>query len=41
MIDINILFPVFNEEKRLEKGIRETVNYMEKNIDNPYFFNYS
>ncbi len=37
MIDVNILFPVLNEEKRLEKGIRETVNYMEKNIDNPYF----
>lgn len=33
---INILFPVLNEHIRLERGIRKTIEYCEKNIKVPY-----
>jgi glycosyltransferase involved in cell wall biosynthesis len=36
MISINILFPVLNEEDRLENGIEETLNYI-KNLDDAHF----
>ncbi len=36
MISINILFPVLNEEDRLEKGIEKTLNYI-KNLDEAQF----
>jgi len=35
-MNINILFPVLNEELRLENGILKTLEYMEKNIKNDY-----
>lgn len=34
---INILFPVYNEELRLEKGIRTTIEYMEKLSSGDYY----
>jgi glycosyltransferase involved in cell wall biosynthesis len=36
MAFINILFPVYNEKLRLEKGIRQTISYMETNYQNEY-----
>lgn len=33
-ININILFPVLNERKRLRNGIEKTVEYMEEYIEN-------
>ena len=29
-MQINILFPVYNEEKRLERGITQTVAFLER-----------
>jgi len=31
-MNINILFPVYNEENRLERGIRNTYEFMEKHL---------
>ncbi len=33
---INILFPVYNERLRLEKGIRNTISFMEEHFPNEY-----
>ena len=33
---INILFPVYNEEKRLENGIRKTDDYLSGETDIDY-----
>lgn len=33
---INILFPVLNEERRLENGIVNTIEFMKKNFKNDY-----
>ena len=35
-MEINILFPVLNEHLRLERGIRKTMEYCEKNMKVPY-----
>ena len=35
-MNINILFPVLNEELRLENGILKTLEYIKKNIINDY-----
>ena len=32
-INLNILFPVYNEEKRLEKGIVATEKYLSEKTD--------
>ena len=36
MLSLNILFPVFNEEKRLRKGIEVTCRYLEEHFQCPY-----
>ena len=35
-MEINILFPVLNEHLRLERGIRRTMEYCQKNLTVPY-----
>lgn len=39
MKSINIIFPVLNEEKRIERGISETVAFMRENIKMPFQLN--
>lgn len=36
MLSVNILFPVLNEEKRLEAGITQTSLYLEQKLKIPY-----
>ena len=36
IMEINILFPVLNEHLRLERGIRKTMEYCQKNMNVPY-----
>ena len=36
MLSLNILFPVLNEERRLERGIETTLAYLERNFNSPY-----
>ena len=35
-LSVNILFPVLNERLRLESGIDRTMDYLKKNVKNPY-----
>jgi len=35
-LSVNILFPVLNERLRLERGIDRTMDYLKKNVKNPY-----
>lgn len=39
MKSLNILFPVLNEEKRLVRGIQETISFMHNNITIPFQLN--
>ena len=32
-MEINILFPVYNEEQRLERGIEKTLSFLERHVD--------